>query len=128
MFKGYSRRSTKFKMNTPAIDGQAEFLLIEANKRIDLKRMAESTRLDYYRPNGMKDWIVTAFSLVYIIYLGLLAKKAGNGIVFLGLVVAVIVFTEIRRLEMKIDAFVKLSKMKNVEPSARGDGIPPPQP
>ena len=49
-------------MNTPAIDGQAEFLLIEANKRIDLKRMAESTRLDYYRPNGMKDWIVTAFS------------------------------------------------------------------
>ena len=60
--------------------------------------------------------------------MGLLAKKAGNGIVFLGLVVAVIVFTEIRRLEMKIDAFVKLSKMKKVEPSARGDGIPPPQP
>ena len=115
-------------MNAPAIDGQAEFLLIEANKRIELKRMAESTRLDYYRPNGMKEWIGTAFSLVGIICSGLLAKRSGDGILFLGFIVAGIAFTEIRRLEMKIDAFIKLSKMKKVEPLAQGNRPPAPQP
>ena len=102
-------------MNTPATDAQADFLLDEVNKRIELERIANGTRFDYYYPDGAKAWIATSLSLALMIYIGLVAERNEYEFFVLGLLITSIVFKEISRVEMKIDASNKLSKMEKVD-------------
>ena len=99
-------------MNDSPTDAQAELLLIEEKRKIKLEQIVEQSRWDYYAPDSTKGWIVSLPMFVGIVYLAHLAAKSGDGLVFAVIALACVVFAEINRLEGKVDAYIKLSKLK----------------
>ena len=99
-------------MNNSSADAQAELLLIEEKRKIKLERIVEQSRWDYYAPESTRGWIASLPMLAGIVYLAQLAAKSGDGLVFALIALACVVFAEINRLEGKVDAYIKLSKLK----------------
>jgi len=107
-------------MNEPPTDAQADFILKEEKNKIELERIAASTRLDYYLPSEMKEWILFLFGLMLLAFVGFRAMGSDSELFFWGLLFALTVLAEIKRLEMKLDAVVKLSEMRKVEQAGTG--------
>ena len=113
-------------MNKPPTDAQADFILKEEKNKIELERIATSTRFDYYLPSDIKEWILFLLGLMLIAFVGLRATGSGSELFFWGLLFALTILAEIKRLEVKLDAFVKLSEMRKVEPGGAGQPDTPP--
>ena len=99
-------------MNESPSDAQAELILKEQRRRIELERIVGQSRWDYYSPQSIVGWLVTLPLLVGIVYLGQLAVNSDDGLVFALIALACIASAEIKRLEKKLDALANLSKSK----------------
>ena len=99
-------------MNESPTDAQAELILKEERRRIELERIVGQSRWDYYSPQSIKGWLVVVPPLVGIVYLGQLALNSDDGLVFALIALVGIASAEVNRLEKKLDALANLSKSK----------------